>query len=115
MDRARLVSDSASGFLYYVSVKGVTGSSKLDVSAVSDKLNQFRALSELPLGVGFGISTPEDAAAVSEVADAVIVGSALIKAMEAETGRATELNEKFYAKVCELIKAMRDAMDREID
>lgn len=110
LDRARMVCDSASGFLYYVAVKGVTGSSELDVSAVSDKLNQFRALSELPLGVGFGISTPEDASAVSDIADAVIVGSALIKAMEAETERAG-LSDQFCAKVCELIKAMRNAMD----
>lgn len=108
--RARMVSEAASGFLYYVSVKGVTGSSQLDVSAVAEKLDAFRSLTELPMGVGFGVSTPDDAAAVGRIADAVIVGSALIQSMEAELDR-SGLSEHYCERVCELIRSMRRAMD----
>lgn len=81
-DRIEKITQHASGFIYYVSVKGVTGSADLDIQGVSDKLAQIRQYTNLPLGVGFGIKNAETAAKVSKVADAVIVGSALVQLIE---------------------------------
>jgi tryptophan synthase alpha chain len=76
--RMRLVSEVASGFLYYVSFKGVTGANRLDVGAVDSKLRELRLYTRLPIGVGFGIRDAESAARVAALADAVVVGSALV-------------------------------------
>ena len=78
-DRLQAICDKASGFVYYVSLKGVTGSSRLDVDQVREKLDEIRAHTDLPIGVGFGIKDPESAAAVASVSDAVVVGSALVE------------------------------------
>ncbi len=77
--RMDVVSQSASGFIYYVSFKGVTGANRLDVTAVADKLAELRRHTDLPVGVGFGIRDAETAAQVATVADAVVVGSVLVK------------------------------------
>ncbi|MEN8206549.1 MAG: tryptophan synthase subunit alpha [Pseudomonadota bacterium] len=77
--RMKKVSESASGFIYYVSFKGVTGANRLDVSSVVAKLRDLREHTALPIGVGFGIRDAETAGQVAEVADAVVVGSVLIK------------------------------------
>jgi tryptophan synthase alpha chain len=68
----------ASGYLYYVSFKGVTGANRLDVAEVAGKLEQLRRHTRLPVAVGFGIRDAESAARVGAVADAVVVGSALV-------------------------------------
>lgn len=71
----------ASGFIYYVSLKGVTGAGHLDISSVEEQVNKIRTKSDLPLLVGFGIKDSESATAVSSVADGVVVGSVLVNAM----------------------------------
>lgn len=76
-ERIKYVCENGSGYLYYVSVKGVTGSASLDVQAVADRLDIVRKYTDIPLGVGFGIKDAESATAVSKVADGVIVGSVL--------------------------------------
>lgn len=81
--RLQAICAEATGFVYYVSLKGVTGSAALDVEAVSSKVEHIREYTGLPVGVGFGISDGESAAAVGAVADAVIIGSAMIKQLEA--------------------------------
>lgn len=81
--RVAAIAAVASGYIYYVSIKGITGAASLDVGAVAHKLLTIRQHTALPLGVGFGISSPEAAAAVAKVADAVIIGSKLIQLMEA--------------------------------
>jgi tryptophan synthase alpha chain len=81
-ERIAKIAQHASGFIYYVSVKGVTGSKDLDIQGVSDKLTEIRQHTDLPLGVGFGIKNAETAAKVAQVADAVIVGSALVQLIE---------------------------------
>jgi tryptophan synthase alpha chain len=75
---ARLAADGE-GFLYYVSMTGVTGSQKVDAGAIATAVNELKELSPVPVAVGFGVSTPEDAGAVAQIADAVVVGSALVK------------------------------------
>ncbi|WP_299176971.1 tryptophan synthase subunit alpha [uncultured Neptuniibacter sp.] len=105
--RVKYVCDHGSGYLYYVSVKGVTGSASLDVASVSEKLSIVRKYTNLPLGVGFGIKDAESAAAVSQVADGVIVGSVLVNKIAElvkDQGRIPE-------DVSAIIKDMRNAMD----
>ncbi len=108
-ERIRRVSESASGFVYYVSFKGVTGANRLDVEAVADKLEELRRHTSLPLGVGFGIRDPDSAAQVSRIADAVVVGSALV-------GKIPELvarPEAIPASLAETLSGMRTAIDRQ--
>lgn len=97
----------AQGFVYYVSLKGVTGSASMDVEALGDRLVTVRKHTKLPVAVGFGIRTPENAAAVSRVADAVVVGSALVSLIGEYAGD----TEQMLAKVCDLLARMRQAMD----
>ena len=77
--RIKKLAEIASGFVYYVSLKGVTGAATLDVSSVEEKVAEIREFIDLPIGVGFGISDGESAARVANCSDAVIVGSVLVK------------------------------------
>ena len=80
-ERIGRIVDQASGFVYYVSLKGVTGAGNLDIEDVAHHLARIRERSDLPVAVGFGIKDAASAAAVAGVADGVVVGSALIRAM----------------------------------
>lgn len=99
----------ASGFVYYVSVTGVTGVKEADADVVRPHVERIRRASGLPVAVGFGIKTPERAAAIAQVADAVVVGSALVD----EVAEALDLNEdvttRVLSKVASLAKAVRFA------
>ncbi|MES9941031.1 MAG: tryptophan synthase subunit alpha [Candidatus Thiodiazotropha sp. 6PLUC2] len=106
-DRVRRICELSSGFVYYVSVKGVTGASHLDLKTLDEKLKQIRQNTELPVGVGFGIKDAETAAAVSQLADAVVVGSALVSRVEA----LADQPEKIGAALRGLLSSMRQAMD----
>lgn len=79
-DAARLpaVLDGASGFLYYVSVAGITGKQQAVLASIEDAVARLKARTDLPIAVGFGVRTPEQAAAIGKVADGVVVGSAII-------------------------------------
>ncbi len=81
--RMAQVAKLASGYLYYVSLKGVTGAGHLDLSEVADKIPRIRRQTSLPVGVGFGIRDAATARSVAEFADAVVIGSAIIQQMEA--------------------------------
>lgn len=109
--RAELICRESSGYVYYVSLKGVTGAAHLDIDSVVSNLERLRKHTSLPLGVGFGIRDAESAALIAAVADAVVVGSALVsKIGELERGRSytrAELQDQ-----TSLIAAMRAAMDR---
>ena len=74
----------ASGYVYYVSLKGVTGAGHFDVSSVEQAMPRIRAHVKLPIGVGFGIRDAASARAVAQVADAVVIGSRLVQILEAE-------------------------------
>src|SRR5208282_4193048 len=82
LERSRRIARSAGGFLYYVSVTGVTGARGAVGGDVEGKVRELRSVSDLPIGVGFGISTPEQAAKVASFADAVVVGSAISMIIE---------------------------------
>jgi tryptophan synthase alpha chain len=105
--RVRKICAAASGFVYYVSLKGVTGAANLDVASVKEKVQQIRAISDLPIGVGFGIKDAESAAKVSAVADAVVVGSAIVNRVAAHVDNAQQIEQD----VSEVLASMRAAMD----
>lgn len=107
LERIRRITQVASGFLYYVSLRGVTGASHLDLAEVAEKLRAIRRFTKLPLGVGFGISSPQAAASVAEIADAVIVGSALVKRIEDLASQP----ERILIEVPAFLASMRAAMD----
>ena len=85
-ERARIeyIAAKGSGFLYYVSIKGITGADHLDPSNVERHLAQIRECTELPIAVGFGIKTPDAAASIAKFADGVVVGSRLVDIMGSE-------------------------------
>lgn len=76
--RMAQIAQAASGFVYYVSLKGVTGAASIDTAAVAERVGQLRTQSALPVAVGFGVRDAQAAAEVARVADAVVVGSALV-------------------------------------
>lgn len=80
--RMKAVAALAGGYVYYVSLKGVTGAANLDVQNVADKLAEMRAHIDLPIGVGFGIRDAASAKAVAAVADAVVIGSRIVQDVE---------------------------------
>lgn len=100
-ERIKRVAEHASGYLYYVSLKGVTGAATLDVDDVARHLAVIREHTDLPVCVGFGIKDEQFAAAVAKVADGVVAGSALVKQVAAGAPQ----------QAAELMKAMRQAMD----
>lgn len=91
-DKARLdkVAKFGSGFIYYVSVTGVTGARQSVASSVIDAVGEIKSKVRLPLAVGFGIADPEQAGRVARVADGVVVGSAIVKLFETHSGKALE-------------------------
>jgi tryptophan synthase alpha chain len=99
----------AGGFVYYVSLKGVTGAVHLDLAEVRARLAGIRRHTTLPLGVGFGIGDAATARAVAEFADAVIVGSAVMRQVEAAPDGATAANA-----VGEFVRKLRQAMDERL-
>ena len=107
-DRMQLICDQASGFVYYVSLKGVTGAANLDIDAVVQKVNQIRTHTSIPVGVGFGISDAATAAQVASVADAVVVGSAIVKRVAENADDPAKISKE----VCGLLSSMREAMDK---
>ncbi len=106
--RVKRIAAAASGFIYYVSLRGVTGASHLDVEAVAKQLQAVRTQTTLPIGVGFGINSPETAAAVASVADAVVVGSALVKRIS----ELVEHQEKIMTDVPDFLASLRSAIDQ---
>ena len=87
-ERIRRVLKSASGFVYFVSVAGVTGDKQVQTGPIAELVGRIRAETELPIGVGFGISTPEEASSVAAISDAVIVGSKFSTLVEAASDQA---------------------------
>jgi tryptophan synthase alpha chain len=104
--RMPVVLRRTSGFVYYVSVAGVTGVKEADAALVAPAVNRVRAASGLPVVVGFGIKTPERAAAVARVADGVVVGSALVEQIAA----ALDLNQFPAANVLEAAARLAEAV-----
>jgi tryptophan synthase alpha chain len=104
-DRVRKVLKHAAGFIYYVSVTGVTGVRAVELSAVQPAVARLRQATDLPIGVGFGISTPEQAGAVAQFADAVVVGTAIMRVVEAHRS-----SPRLVPEVGAFIRRLKDGM-----
>ncbi|WP_374356126.1 tryptophan synthase subunit alpha [Chitinimonas sp.] len=102
--RIKAVAQQASGYVYYVSLKGVTGAANLDLDSVTSKLQQLRAHISLPIGVGFGIRDAASAQAVAKVADSVIIGSRLVQEIEEHGASAAQ-------RLTAFLREVRSAMD----
>jgi tryptophan synthase alpha chain len=103
--RIQQVAKLARGYVYYVSLKGVTGSGSIDLSAIEDKLPQLRKHIKLPIGVGFGIRDAATAKAVAKLCDGVVVGSRIVQEVENST------EQNVVANVSKLVRELRVAID----
>ncbi len=98
--RIAQVAQAAGGYVYYVSLTGITGAGHLDVAAVAERIPAIRSRVGLPVGVGFGIKDAESAQAIAQVADAVVIGSRVIQAMEdAGAAGAVQAASTFIAQI----------------
>jgi len=104
--RIEEVARNGSGYLYYVSLRGVTGAANIDLSDVARHVPQIRAATRLPIGVGFGIRDAESAKRVAQTADAVVIGSRIIQEIEAGAP------EQAVARVKSFLRPIREALDR---
>ncbi len=107
-ERISQVAALASGYVYYVSIKGVTGSAQLDVAAVAARIPEIHAATGVPVGVGFGIRDAATAGAIARFADAVVVGSRIIEEIEQST--AGNVCQKVHALVAGLRRGVDDAV-----
>jgi len=106
-ERIAEVGRAASGYVYYVSLKGVTGAGNLDVSSIAGKIPAIKAHVPLPVGVGFGIRDAQTAAAIAEIADAVVIGSRLVQLLEQTApAEAVDTLTRFIADIRRAIDAV---------
>jgi len=104
-ERIEQVGRVGSGYLYYVSLRGITGASNIDLGDVAARIPKIRAATRLPVGVGFGIRDAESARRVAQSADAVVIGSRIIQ--EIEAGAA----DQAVSRVKAFLKPIREALD----
>lgn len=106
--RIEQICQQAGGFIYYVAVKGITGSAQLDTTEVAERIALIKSKTSLPVGVGFGIKDGTSAAAVAAVTDAVVVGSALVSRLDAASANSESLPQI----AADFITELRQAMDQ---
>jgi tryptophan synthase alpha chain len=104
-ERIKLVAEAARGYVYYVSLKGVTGAGNIDTVEVGRKIAEIKAQVKIPVGVGFGIRDGATAKLVGEVADAVVIGSRIVQEIE------SAVPDKIVENVGKLVAGFRAAMD----
>lgn len=105
--RVELIVNQASGFVYYVSLKGVTGAQNLDIAEVAERVAGIRSKTNLPVGVGFGVRDAATARAVASIADAVVVGSRVVQMVEQSN------EQNVAANLAALMTELRGAIDSE--
>ena len=106
-DRAKMICEQSRGFIYYVSLKGTTGASNLNYPEVEARVAKFKAMTNTPILVGFGIKDAESAGKISRIADGAVVGSAIVKLMEENESEP----DAILTSVGSLIKSIREGMD----
>ena len=106
-ERVQKMDLAGSGYIYYVSLKGVTGAGHLNITDVENKLKQIKAHTNLPIAVGFGVKDAQTAQAIANVGDGVVIGSALISKIEANLDNP----EQAHKEIIELLVSIRQAMD----
>jgi len=105
-ERQQMICEHASGFVYYVALKGVTGAADLDATSVVEDVKHIRTHTDLPVAVGFGVKDASSAVAVASGADAVVIGSALVSLLNA-----CEDQDQAEAAIEGFIKPIREALD----
>lgn len=103
--RTDLIAKQATGFLYYVSLKGVTGAANLDIEEVKRRVADIRTKTTLPIGVGFGVKDAATAKQVAAIADAIVVGSRMVLTIEQST------EDNLMDNVSQLVRELRTAID----
>ncbi|AGF47021.1 tryptophan synthase alpha chain [Candidatus Kinetoplastibacterium desouzaii TCC079E] len=113
-DRIKLISSIANGYVYYVSLKGVTGSKDINIEEVSDRLNLIKKHIKIPVGVGFGIRDAASAQQISKCADAVVIGSKLIEIIQDVFNKSSVDKKQVdsIAAASKWISDIKDAMNR---
>ena len=104
-ERIKLIISQATGFIYYVSLKGVTGSANIDMEQVSERVNNVRQFTNLPVAVGFGVKDAKTAKEVAAIADAVVIGSRIV--LEIEQSNKDDL----IGNIKKLMREMKDAIE----
>jgi tryptophan synthase alpha chain len=104
-ERIKLIAKQASGFLYYVSLKGVTGAANIDIEQVAENVKNIQKYSDLPVAVGFGVRDPKTAKAVSKISDGVVIGSRIVK----------EIEESDKVEIISNVKKLMHSMKAAID
>jgi tryptophan synthase alpha chain len=105
-ERLKAITDTAEGFIYYVSREGVTGEQSSLSTNIAERVQAIRALTKVPVAVGFGISNPQQAATVASLADGVVVGSAIVRRI-AELGDSQDLPQRIEEFVRPIAEAVR--------
>jgi tryptophan synthase alpha chain len=110
-DTARLpaVLEGSGGFLYYVSVAGITGLQQAAQASIEDAVARLKAATDLPVAVGFGVRTPEQAAAIAKVADGVVVGSAIVEIIAEHGANAAGPVREYVASLSAAVRSARSA------
>jgi tryptophan synthase alpha chain len=104
-ERRTFVARQSEGFVYYVSLTGITGAKLLSMADVSKNVEKIRKVTHVPVAVGFGVATPEDAANVAAIADGVIVGSAIVRQIAAHREKPGMVKH-----VAEFVRSLKTAM-----
>lgn len=102
-ERAQKISSQSSGYIYYISVKGITGASNIDSDDVKDKVGILRTYTDLPIAIGFGIKDSDSASSVKDVADGIVAGSVFVDLI----GQGEDIIEKVASKTKELSKVLQ--------
>jgi len=110
-ERVASITEHCSGYLYYVSLKGVTGAALTDFGSVTTNINKLRERTQLPIVIGFGIKDAESAAAMGRLADGVIIGSALVEKI-ALLADQVEHESELLTDTIRVISEAREALDK---
>ena len=106
--RIELIVNQATGFLYYVSLKGVTGSANIDIKQVSQKVENIKKFTELPVGVGFGVRDAKTAKEVAAISDAVVIGSRIVQEIEDAN------NDDLINNIRDLMVEMKNSISKKV-
>ena len=105
-DRISQICNRSSGFIYYVTPRGVTGSSHLDISETEENINYIKSQTLLPVFAGFGIKTPDDAFNLSKISDGIVIGSSLVEMIHHQS------NQKEFKKIYNYLHEISEAINR---
>lgn len=108
--RLNSILKNGSGFLYYVTIAGITGTAKPDLTPVKDALDKFKTVSDIPMAVGFGIKTPEDVARFAAFSDAVVVGSAIVDIIKNNIDEQNVANSELIGRVLSFVDELSNGV-----